>query len=109
VAVSEYLAVDEPGIIRLITHIQQQEFNLNITAEDQPDLNEIPTFYQVGAGNFWMATLDGKVIGSIALLDIGNGNAALRKFFVQKDLRGGASLSPSHYCAYCYVGRRLNR
>ena len=39
---------------------------------DQPDLLQIPQFYQSGAGNFWVA-LDGEeVVGTVALLDIGN-------------------------------------
>jgi len=36
----------------------------------------------------WIAIVENKVIGSIALLDIGNSRGALRKMFVHKDFRG---------------------
>ena len=59
-----------------------------ITAEDQPDLQNIPDFYQSGNGNFWVAINEGKIIGTIALLDIGNQQVALRKMFVSNAFRG---------------------
>ncbi|MGQ0514108.1 GNAT family N-acetyltransferase [Bacillus sp. D-CC] len=34
------------------------------------------------------ATYDGKVVGTVALLDIGNHQVALRKMFVKKEFRG---------------------
>lgn len=76
------------GVVALILPIQQQEFGIPVTLQDQADLLDIPGFYQRGAGNFWVA-LDGKaVIGTIALLDIGNRQAALRKMFVRAEYRG---------------------
>ncbi|WP_022667856.1 GNAT family N-acetyltransferase [Desulfospira joergensenii] len=78
-----------PALIDLIVHIQQNEFGLPITADDQPDLTNIPEFYQSRKGNFWVAEHGDNVVGSIALLDIGNQMAALRKMFVRKDFRGG--------------------
>jgi GNAT superfamily N-acetyltransferase len=76
------------GVVRLILPIQQQEFGIAITAEAQPDLRDIPGFYQRGAGTFWVALDGGEVVGSIALLDIGNAQAALRKMFVRASHRG---------------------
>jgi len=76
------------GVAELIVPIQRQEFGVEITYEDQPDLTDIAGFYQQGCGNFWLAVADGKVVGSIALRDIGNGSAALRKMFVAADWRG---------------------
>lgn len=72
----------------LILSIQQTEFGIPITLEDQPDLNNIPSFYQTNNGNFWIVVIDNKVAGTIALLDIGNSRGALRKMFVHKDFRG---------------------
>jgi len=77
-----------PEVIDLILSIQRGEFELAITAEDQPDLQDIPNFYQRGAGSFWIAVDRGAVVGTIALLDIGNGQAALRKMFVRPAYRG---------------------
>jgi N-acetylglutamate synthase-like GNAT family acetyltransferase len=76
------------GIADLIVPIQRNEFGLSITYQDQPDLTDIPGFYQSGAGQFWLALEDEKVIGTIALRDIGNDEAALRKMFVASDYRG---------------------
>jgi GNAT superfamily N-acetyltransferase len=72
----------------LIIKIQNEEFDIPITLDMQPDLMEIPEFYQTGEGNFWIARNGDKVIGTIALLDIGNKKGALRKMFVAKEYRG---------------------
>lgn len=77
-------------VIELILTIQQKEFNIPITAKDQPDLGDIPGFYQQGSGNFWIAINQGQVIGTLSLKDIGNCQAALRKMFVHPDFRGAA-------------------
>ncbi|MGV0024614.1 hypothetical protein [Phormidesmis priestleyi] len=42
-------------VIDLILYIQREEFGLPIRLEDQPDLLSIPTIYQQGNGNFWIA------------------------------------------------------
>ena len=72
----------------LIVGIQRDEFQIAITLEDQPDLQKIPEFYQKGAGNFWVALSEGEVIGTVALLDLGNNQGALRKMFVRASYRG---------------------
>ncbi len=83
-----YLDSDQSAVIDLILSIQQQEFGVSITAEDQPDLHDIEHFYQQGTGNFWVAVDAGAVIGTIALIDIGMQAVALRKMFVSPDYRG---------------------
>src|SRR5512134_562210 len=75
-------------VLDLIVGIQRGEFSIDITAAQQPDLHDIPGFYQVRNGNFWVALADGRVVGTIALLDIGNQQGALRKMFVHRDFRG---------------------
>jgi len=80
--------LDEVGA--LIVGIQRDEFQIPITLEDQPDLQDIPAFYQHGAGNFWVALSEGKVVGTVALLDLGNSQGALRKMFVHASHRGAA-------------------
>jgi N-acetylglutamate synthase-like GNAT family acetyltransferase len=76
------------SVIDLILHIQTEEFNVAITAANQPDLQDIPGYYQHDAGNFWVAIANNTAIGTIALSDIGNQQGALRKMFVHKDYRG---------------------
>lgn len=73
-------------VIQLVSFIQQHEFHVNITPEEQPDLQDIKGYFK--DGSFWIAIDQGKVIGTIGLLNIGNGNGALKKMFVHTDYRG---------------------
>lgn len=88
IKVEAYTDPYKQQVIDLIVPIQQEEFNIPITPADQPDLQQIPTFYQNNNGNFWLAIKDSRVVGTISLLDIGNHQGALRKMFVHKDYRG---------------------
>ena len=78
----------ENQVVDLILGIQRNEFGIQITSEQQPDLRQIPTFYQVRNGNFWVALSGGTVVGTISLLDIGSSQGALRKMFVDPGFRG---------------------
>ena len=78
-------------LVKLILDIQQLEFNVPITAADQPDLFIIDDFYRKNGGEFWLAVSENKVVGSIALLRIGNQSGVIRKMFVSKDFRGKES------------------
>lgn len=86
-------AVHQAGVLDLIVGIQRREYGLAITAADQPDLTDIPGFYQRGAGNFWVATVDDQVIGTIALREYAPGQGALRKMFVDAAYRGRAGVA----------------
>ena len=87
-AICEYEAKYKDDLIAMILSIQQKEFGIKITREDQPDLEEISRYYQQGKGNFWVAVHEESVIGTIGLIDIGNQQAALRKMFVKSAFRG---------------------
>lgn len=86
--IQPYTDQNKQQVADLVISIQQNEFGIPITLQDQPDLNDIPRFYQSKNGNFWTASVDDNMVGTIALLDIGNQQAALRKMFVNKDYRG---------------------
>jgi GNAT superfamily N-acetyltransferase len=88
VAIEPYAAADRDGVAKLIVGIQRGEFGIPITYDDQPDLKDIPGFYQRGSGNFWVARSGDAVVGTIALKDIGNAQVALRKMFVDAGHRG---------------------
>ena len=90
VRVREFAPADAEAVAAVILPIQQEEFGIPITLKAQPDLGDIRGFYRRGCGNFWVAEADGKVVGTIALLDIGNREAALRKMFVTAPFRGKA-------------------
>jgi len=76
------------GVVAMILPIQRSEFGISITLDGQPDLQNISGFYQQDAGNFWVALDNEKIVGTVALLDIGNRQAALRKMFVSAEYRG---------------------
>lgn len=88
IRISRFDPADQQGVVEVILPIQREEFGIAITAQDQPDLQAIPDFYQVGNGDFWVAKKDGQVVGTIGLKDIGNQQTALRKMFVAAPFRG---------------------
>ena len=98
-----YSSIYQEAILNLIVNIQQTEFGIAITAADQPDLCNIQDFYQKGKGNFWVALLNQEVVGTISLLDIGNGQSALRKMFVDRPYRG-----KNYQVAAALLGTLLN-
>lgn len=78
----------ENQIVDLILNIQQKEFNVPITLEDQPDLLDIQNFYFKSGGTFLGAFIDEKLVGTIALVKFNPEAAAIRKMFVKKEFRG---------------------
>lgn len=86
--INEWNSTYKQEVIDLILSIQREEFKIAITVADQPDLYNVATFYQHGNGNFWITVADKKVTGTIALVDIGDKQVALRKMFVHPFYRG---------------------
>lgn len=86
--IEDYTDSNNVDVVDLILGIQSEEFGIPITLTDQPDLLNIPQYYQSDNGNFWVAKDKNKVIGTIALLDIGNKKGAIRKMFVTREYRG---------------------
>jgi GNAT superfamily N-acetyltransferase len=91
ITISPFAPPHHNGVATLVVGIQQGEFGFSITYEQQPDLQDVPAFFRKGAGNFWVALAGGKVVGTIGLVDIGNGQGALRKMFVDRDHRGSGA------------------
>jgi N-acetylglutamate synthase-like GNAT family acetyltransferase len=94
-SIAPYADRDRDAVAAFILGIQRGEFGLPIGLEDQPDLLDIPGFYVQGAhgpGGFWAAREGsgggGAVLGTLALLNIGGGQGALRKMFVAPAARG---------------------
>ncbi|MCR4029869.1 MULTISPECIES: GNAT family N-acetyltransferase [Flavobacterium] len=78
----------EKEIVDLILNIQQKEFNVPITLEDQPDLQDIENFYFKPGGIFLGAFIDDQLVGTIALVKFNPEAGAIRKMFVKKEFRG---------------------
>lgn len=74
-------------IIDLILFIQNEEAKINLSLEEQPDLLNIAKYYQKEGGEFWLAVEDNQVIGTLALMNKGNGNGILKKGFVKQEYR----------------------
>ena len=83
IRIQPYAGQHKEGVKNLVLPIQQEEFGIPITYEDQPDLQDIEAAYRTGSGDFWVALKGEEVVGSIALIGIGNRQAALRKMFVK--------------------------
>jgi len=75
-------------VIDLILPIQQIEFGVPVTLEDQPDLKNLESFYCQSGGNFWGAFDGNTLVGTIALINTGHRAGAIRKMFVKKEYRG---------------------
>ena len=88
--IAPWAPADRQAVIDFILDIQRGEFGVPITIADQPDVADPPAWYGKGRGGFWVAREGEAVVGTIALLDHGDGNAALRKMFVRRDRRGAA-------------------
>ena len=71
-----------------ILSIENDEFKLNLTLDEQSDLIDIRLAYQSTGGQFWVAVEKSLVLGTIGLFNLGNGDADLRKMFVTSEYRG---------------------
>lgn len=87
VTIRPYQDGDTQGILDLIAGLQRNELDIN-SLTDQPDLANIDGFYGQGSSGFWVAVAADKIVGTIALLDITQNQAALRNRFVAPDYRG---------------------
>src|SRR4051794_40811661 len=88
VTIRRYQDKDYAQLVPFILDVQRDELGSPISAEDQPELQDIKRSYQRGAGDFWVAVEGTKLVGTVALFDLGGGQAALRKMFVARDFRG---------------------
>lgn len=76
-------------LVDLILYCQNIEAGLGIPMAEQPDVFEIPDYYQNRGGQFWVSfDDDGHVAGCIGLLRVTDTTAVLKKFFVYPQFRG---------------------
>ena len=88
ISIKKWEKKDEQIVTDLIVSIQSKEFDIPITAADQPDLKIVDKVYQKNKGNFWVAFSGDDVIGTIGLINYAPSQVALRKMFVRKNFRG---------------------
>jgi acetyltransferase, GNAT family len=93
-------------IINLILHIQNDEAGIALSLDEQPDLKNIPEYYQKNGGQFFIAIEGRELIGTIAIMNYGNNNAVLKKFFVRSDFRG-KGIGRALYCELLEYARDM--
>ena len=87
-AIRPFVEADRDGLVGLVLPIQQGEFGLAVTAEDQPDLADPAGAFRAGGGEVWVAVHGGDVVGSVGVLHASADDMVLRKMFVRSDQRG---------------------
>ncbi len=75
-------------VIDLIERIQVGEFNIPIEEGQRQELGSISQSFQKNKGNYWVALYNGKVMGTIAVIDIGHHAFELRDVFLDQQYRG---------------------
>jgi len=86
VEIKEYVDGYKEQVKDLIFDVYEKERGR--PRKDRPDLNVIKETYQDNNGNFWVALKEGKVIGTIGLMNQGKGRASMHRFAVAKIFRG---------------------
>ncbi len=74
--------------VALIAEIRRHELVLLEHAHDAQEPPDVVQPYRTGSGNFWIALVDGSVIGTVGLVDLGGGQGCLQKMYVHPDFRG---------------------
>lgn len=78
----------QPEVVALVERIQVGEFDIRIEEGQRRELQSIPESFQKNKGNYWVALFNEKVIGTIAVIDIGHQAFELRDVFLDKQYRG---------------------
>lgn len=84
--IQRFDGADQLGLKAFVLNIQNNEFHLGLSEDDQPDL--IDTVHYFSGGGFWTAKQDGAIIGSIGLKRLDEQSGVLKKMFVHRDFRG---------------------
>ena len=97
IEIKEYIDAYRDDVIALVLHCQNDGTRPLVGVEDQPELLDIKKSFFQNGGYFWIATDDGKLAGTIGLMNYGGGIGILKKFFVYEPYQS----DPHH------LGRRL--
>lgn len=69
-------------------HVMDIKVNELGWKKDATDLFDIEKIYLHRNGNFWIALDDHKVVGTIAIEDMGNNQGYLKRMYIKKEYRG---------------------
>lgn len=90
---------DTEGVIELVLHCQNDGSRPILSVKNQPELLRIQEIYIETGGGFWVAAENGRIAGSVGLMNSGSGIGIMKKFFVYEPYRS----EPHH------LGRQLYR
>lgn len=92
ISIQTYSDIYQKQVEKLVLGIQNDEFLLGLSAQDQPDLPNIGEFYK--KGRFWVAlNEENQVMGTIGLEPLNEKQSVLRKMFLHKSMRGNKDLN----------------
>jgi GNAT superfamily N-acetyltransferase len=81
-------AADAPAVIALIGRVfDEYNFVWNPVTE-VPDLFDLERHYREKGGAFWVARLDGRIVGSVGVERLPDGRAELHRLYLDAALRG---------------------
>lgn len=76
-------------VIALILYLQNFDNKVDLSLEEQPDMNDIENYYLKKGGGFWLAVNDSDdVVGTLGLMKKEKHFGVLKKFFVNPAYRG---------------------
>jgi putative acetyltransferase len=86
--IREYKNTDNKPLIEMIsTILAEYKMSLDFQGPDK-DLEDLQNIYFNNKGVFFVAELDGKIIGSVAVSKIDDEKCELRKLYILKEHRG---------------------
>lgn len=92
ITIQPFSEIYQKQVENLVLGVQNGEFNLGITAQDQPDLPNIGAFYK--NGQFWIALNEqNQLMGTIGIQPLNEKQAVLRKMFMDKSMRGNKDVN----------------
>jgi predicted metal-binding protein/GNAT superfamily N-acetyltransferase len=104
-----YEDIDKEDVINLVLHCQNDGSRPLVGIENQLDLLDIKKNYFSSGGCFWVAKDNEKLVGSIGLMNHGDGIGILKKFFVYEEYRGKSThLGQKLYNELLTFARRNN-
>jgi GNAT superfamily N-acetyltransferase len=88
IAIEPAGAADAPQVIDLIGRVFAEYHFIWNPATEVPDLYDLERRYGGDAGAFWVARLDGRVVGSVGVERLVDGRAELHRLYLDASLRG---------------------
>jgi N-acetylglutamate synthase-like GNAT family acetyltransferase len=87
-----FVANDQAAVEKLVLNIQQVEFGLELSANNQADIRDVVSYFAGDGSAFWVASTNDthQLIGCIGLEMIEGQVSVMRKFMVAQNWRGSS-------------------